>query len=98
MPCNCRGFFAEQPHLPVDAPNDEVVLPMRYQHIACSGSGLGWYEYVWEEALADELIRERYAHVLDVEIIEHVTWMQAIEMVAGYRPADDADECASLGV
>lgn len=98
MPCDCRGWHEEHAQLPAENRTTDEYLPAQYRHDECYGRGFGWYRYDWDESVADMMLLARYAHVLDVEIIEHVTWMQAIEMVAGYRPADDADECASLGV
>lgn len=90
MPCDCHGFVVEEALSPVEHPDDVVTLPMQYRHSECYGTNLGWYQYAWDEQLADEQILARYAHVLDVEIIQNVTWTQAIAMVAGNRQDEDA--------
>ncbi|MFM7679187.1 MAG: hypothetical protein ACKO83_10110 [Roseiflexaceae bacterium] len=71
---------------------DTAYLPPQYRHDERHMRGIGWLLYDWEKDLDDTRILAHYAHVLDVEIIDNVTWMQAIELVAGYRPDDDEDE------
>lgn len=94
MPCDCHGIYVENMQLPLGyyADTDTPYLPAQYRHDECVIRGLGWLLYDWENDRDDKHFLARYVHVLDVEIIDNVTWMQAIELVAGYRPDDDEDE------
>lgn len=85
MPCDCHGIHLENEQRPAQTRTTDEYLPPQYRHDECYGRGLGWYHYAWDESVADAMVLARYAHVLDVEIIEDATWMQAIELVAGYR-------------
>ena len=91
MPCDCQGFSDEDVPPPLEFSEDCDVLPAQYRMLDCYGIGIGWYQYAWDQAVADDIIRARYAHVLDAEMIDDVTWMQAIEMVSGYDAADLVD-------
>lgn len=92
MPCDCHGIYAEEMQPRAEIDETDAYLPAPYRHDERMIRGVGWLLYDWEKDLDDKRFLARYAHVLDVEIIDNATWMQAIEMVAGYHPADDEDE------
>lgn len=82
MPCDCQGFMHEDAQPLPEYPQDVVALPVRYRELDGYGIGISWYQYTWDLELADEMVLAQYADVLDVEMIDDVTWDQAIEMIA----------------
>jgi hypothetical protein len=91
MPCDCHGVVHEHEHPLPEYPEDVIMLPAQYRSLDGYGNGSGWWQYAWDMAVADEMMLAQYADVLDVEIIDNVTWMQAIEMVSGYDVDDLVD-------